>query len=252
MADTSRGLSIPVKIKLATLAARAVIALVKAVAGAAKARTNSTTHIDLPTRAPQTAVQHPDQHLEKTSAPSTRAHQRDAPPPSQDMAAQTESPLLALPPEIRNHIYELALCRTTILPQIVRSTSVNHGPWTYYGRDGKKVAIPQPSMLLTCKQIYNEAYQLCYANTTWEVTDKASLESWPFLLGQQQVVLFRGIRFAKGNAQRYCACCRADHATKTFKRHCKVVEGIKAEAGCIQGANGADWRAVDSGCGDDG
>ncbi|KAK4494819.1 hypothetical protein PRZ48_014175 [Zasmidium cellare] len=64
------------------------------------------------------------------------------------MAEDTDSPLLNLPPELRNNIYELVFTNTTIN----FNTTATRRP---------------PSLLLSCKQIYTEAVTVYYAEATF-------------------------------------------------------------------------------------
>lgn len=66
------------------------------------------------------------------------------------MARKESSPLLTLPPELRNSIYRMVI----VFPQSIR----------FGTSEGK------PALLATCKQIHNESVQIFWAENTFEAT----------------------------------------------------------------------------------
>ncbi|KAK5111469.1 hypothetical protein LTR62_004921 [Meristemomyces frigidus] len=76
---------------------------------------------------------------------------------SQDSVYQPESPLLALPPELRNLIYEHAFDRF--------SARFEFAKW-----------YPPPGILLSCKQVYHESLSIFYATAAFRSTSRNLIE----------------------------------------------------------------------------
>ncbi|KAK6390286.1 hypothetical protein LTR65_005661 [Meristemomyces frigidus] len=73
----------------------------------------------------------------------------------------TTSPLLALPPELRNRIYKLALVQQYSIDLLPLRTSATDHPIS--------CAAQQPPLTLTSRQIRQESLALFYAANTFEV-----------------------------------------------------------------------------------
>ncbi|USW48564.1 hypothetical protein Slin15195_G018830 [Septoria linicola] len=97
------------------------------------------------------------------------------------MANQSSSPLMSLPAELRNHIYELALSDTVVKIENFREgyNSINRSP----------------GLILTCHQICREALGLYYsvARFTMQYGEQSCLSSWLDSIGQERSDLIKSI-----------------------------------------------------------
>lgn len=94
---------------------------------------------------------------------------------------QDDSRLTRLPAELRNRIYELALPDTIIIP-----------------RRRPKMGIPcnkvcAPGLLLTCKQIYQEAIGLYYSSTSFWFKIPDDFARWARIIGIKKLKVIRKI-----------------------------------------------------------
>jgi len=82
------------------------------------------------------------------------------------MENQVSSPLLTLPPELRNTIFELVLQGTTTEPEIKGDDLQSGEPF------------PLPPLLRSCKQIYLEASLIFYERTTFYLNGSLKAFQW--------------------------------------------------------------------------
>ncbi|KAK3723651.1 hypothetical protein LTR37_001532 [Vermiconidia calcicola] len=105
-------------------------------------------------------------------------------PTKQEVAAEHKSeafiPLLSLPPELRNYIYEHAL------PPSDEEYLIN-----YYPRDSKRhEVILEPALLLVCKSIRAEALSVCYGIQRLRFPGKREydrLPQWFLQMGPERI-----------------------------------------------------------------
>ena len=86
------------------------------------------------------------------------------------------SPLLALPTELRNSIYEFAFLEATLKIDAVKPPK-------------------SASLLLTCKQIHNEALLVYYANLTVTAYARPKFVAWAQALSAKSLRLIPEIRY---------------------------------------------------------
>ncbi|KAK5120769.1 hypothetical protein LTR85_005835 [Meristemomyces frigidus] len=90
------------------------------------------------------------------------------------------SPLLSLPPELRNNIYSFALTPTNETPENEIEVPA----------DGR---LAHPSLLKVCKQITEEATELYYATTTFYLSftpsDLSPVKSWLDIIGTKNATV---------------------------------------------------------------
>ena len=110
--------------------------------------------------------------------------------------AQPDSPLLMLPPEIRNDIYERVLTHLVVGPCGGGSHLMDHNNSRNYGNHPKFFGYTAKNLLLACKQIHAEAIKVFYHTATFYfvLEREKSLNDWIKNIGPARASLIRDIR----------------------------------------------------------
>ncbi|KAK5115630.1 hypothetical protein LTR85_009801 [Meristemomyces frigidus] len=98
------------------------------------------------------------------------------------MANQDQSPLLRLPPELRNRIYHLFFKDHEV--QLAR----------YSDRPSLGCGHAAPGILLACHQTYDECIGIFYSASTFLAADKRDILAWLTLAPPKYMGLVRHIR----------------------------------------------------------
>lgn len=134
-----------------------------------------------PVQRNKSVVAKPNRHVKHASAKSTRRSDRIKASylySTEHRVPQT-SRLLTIPPEIRNLIYEYALCDS---PKVKVNKPCKGLSTTRQ---------PEPAILRTCTQIRNEATSIYYGQTTFVAFGVWVLQDWARSLGAGKAHLLR-------------------------------------------------------------
>jgi hypothetical protein len=99
------------------------------------------------------------------------------------------SPLTALPPELRNRIYALVFENHV--------SDAAKGPTIHYEgslTNDKRIAASTPGLILTCKQLHQEALGIFYTHAKFQFFCLEQLEMWQWRIGKPRTVLMRHVR----------------------------------------------------------
>lgn len=140
-----------------------------------------------------------------TTQVSSKAKKRTASDNTDNKSAVTtvfqDSPLLNLPAELRNRIYELTLVKgepvkilQILLPQ-QSSVRRSHTARTMMQMKAEnKDLAREPALLHTCQQVRNEATAIYYGGNTFYVRDKATLLNWSHAIGETKWAMLRRVQ----------------------------------------------------------
>lgn len=130
-------------------------------------------------------------HTEIQQCSSLKRHKRSQKDSEDPEETPGYSPLLALPAELRNRIYEfVAVLEHEI--HINVETKLRHSRKRCY--EEHKHSPAEPRFFRTCQQIRKEATEIYYGNNAFEIFNLLQLRLWLKRLGEQRRKLLKRIR----------------------------------------------------------